>query len=620
MRNQKLSHSSWISSFLHKAGKSFFVFALLNILAVVAITYISVPLAFGDSKVVAPRKPPCPASLTSDSKDFEKLRKDCDYDRRLLPACPKGTNSINFDNGTKPQIWFQRQTCTKEWTVILYMALDNDLSKYGLDDFSELFWEKEKDEDYSYDVVADIDLYQTAEFESEITNQKTKGMRAVVERKRDGRISLAQFPRGIYNLSEPNTGDPQHFEEFVAWAVDKFPAKKYLLIIGGHGDGWAAMATHSREVEEKLWNLPAPGESAEELFQRLTKPRSTTSAPSDKASAKSILIPPLDASSIQDDILMEATIEKTPKKESNNISDFFELGRMGQGIAADYSHKDWLTVRDIRLSLNRITRKYLGSKAIDILAADACYMQQAEVVYELRNVVDYIYGSVPIMESQGLPYNKLLARIDAGEFDGVQGPETLATALPALMVDHYRGENDRVMASTIKTGGLKDGLLKGLLRIGVAGSRWLHGSADQMDAQFAILDAIDDTIKFQNSVIDFKDLFAKIKSYVEPMNSPGGADPLLNAFLTEIDSIDQELDKFILAFEYGDQFKRWDGRIGGLSIWMPKNMTGLSNFMPSAANSYLHRQTFDPSRDRRLPNEWTEFIAKLFSEELIPLE
>ncbi len=55
---------------------------------------------------------------------------------------------------------------------------------------------------------------------------------------------------------------------------------------------------------------------------------------------------------------------------------------------------------------------YMGRK-IDIFATDACLMQMAEVVYELRNYADVIVGSEEIIPGPGYPYDLLLNILSA---------------------------------------------------------------------------------------------------------------------------------------------------------------------------------------------------------------
>jgi hypothetical protein len=56
---------------------------------------------------------------------------------------------------------------------------------------------------------------------------------------------LVRIPTRIVNYSwsnsELNTGDPLTLINFASWAVKKYPAKKYFLILGGYGEGWIGL-------------------------------------------------------------------------------------------------------------------------------------------------------------------------------------------------------------------------------------------------------------------------------------------------------------------------------------------------------------------------------------------
>src|SRR3990167_10502646 len=90
----------------------------------------------------------------------------------------------------------------------------------------------------------------------------------------------------------------------------------------------------------------------------------------------------------------------------------------------------------------------MGGEPFDIYAADACFMQQAEVAFELRKQARFLYGSIPVMAYKGLPYVELIRNFVDGKY-----PEAreLALDLPRLMVDSYRDKNDKVYASTVES-------------------------------------------------------------------------------------------------------------------------------------------------------------------------
>ncbi len=42
----------------------------------------------------------------------------------------------------------------------------------------------------------------------------------------------------VWYLKEQNMGDPNTLKDFITWAMSNFPAKHYILMLGGHGEGW----------------------------------------------------------------------------------------------------------------------------------------------------------------------------------------------------------------------------------------------------------------------------------------------------------------------------------------------------------------------------------------------
>lgn len=42
----------------------------------------------------------------------------------------------------------------------------------------------------------------------------------------------------VENLGEVDMGDPNTLSEFANWAIERYPANRYSLVLGGHGKGW----------------------------------------------------------------------------------------------------------------------------------------------------------------------------------------------------------------------------------------------------------------------------------------------------------------------------------------------------------------------------------------------
>lgn len=45
----------------------------------------------------------------------------------------------------------------------------------------------------------------------------------------------------IENLGKADMGDWRHLADFIIWAKRNYPAKRYMLVISGHGSGWASI-------------------------------------------------------------------------------------------------------------------------------------------------------------------------------------------------------------------------------------------------------------------------------------------------------------------------------------------------------------------------------------------
>jgi hypothetical protein len=110
----------------------------------------------------------------------------------------------------------------RHWSLLVYIAGDNNLSDAGLEDIREMCEVGSSDEMY---VGVEIDTYGdfSGSIRYEITKPDWQGRayRMVVER-----------------LPEKNSGDPKSLESFVGWGLKRFRATNRLLVVGGHGTGF----------------------------------------------------------------------------------------------------------------------------------------------------------------------------------------------------------------------------------------------------------------------------------------------------------------------------------------------------------------------------------------------
>ncbi len=134
----------------------------------------------------------------------------------------------------------QRQA---QWTVMIYLAADNDLEEYGIGDVNEM---EVVGSTTNVNVVVQMD--RAPGYDSTNGNW-TDARRLYITRDRDvDRINSEV----VETLPETNTGDPAVLADFVTWTMDNFPAQRYALILWDHGGSWLGVATDSSSRDNDL--------------------------------------------------------------------------------------------------------------------------------------------------------------------------------------------------------------------------------------------------------------------------------------------------------------------------------------------------------------------------------
>lgn len=109
----------------------------------------------------------------------------------------------------------------KEWTFLVFMNAFNNLDPYGDRDLNEM--EKVGSTDQVNVVV------QWASYRAGVV----KRLKVV----RDNDTSTVTSPI-VENIGRVDMGDARNLVEFVKWAAEKYPAKKYFIDMWNHGSGW----------------------------------------------------------------------------------------------------------------------------------------------------------------------------------------------------------------------------------------------------------------------------------------------------------------------------------------------------------------------------------------------
>ncbi|MBI5091567.1 MAG: peptidase C11 [Candidatus Hydrogenedentes bacterium] len=159
------------------------------------------------------------------------------------------------------------KTTKKSWTVMVYMAGDNDLDPEGVTDLVEM---KKVGSTNKINIIAEFD--------------RAEGHVARRYYLRKGGIVSGD---AVDSLGGVNTGDPRRLSDFILWGVTNYPAEHYLLVLWNHGQGWDDTDLFAGERHRALRRL-ASGRVCHALFH--TPVRNMLNKARGSMAARAILI------------------------------------------------------------------------------------------------------------------------------------------------------------------------------------------------------------------------------------------------------------------------------------------------------------------------------------------
>ena len=135
------------------------------------------------------------------------------------------------------------------WTVLVYMAADNDLEPFAVQDLLEMAEVGSSDKLH---IVAQVDRaigYSEDPAGSLGNFHSTK--RVLV-----GKGGFTE----LSDLGEMDRTKPEHLADFIAWGIEQYPAERIALVLWNHGAGVAGFATDDT-AEGATMSLPQIGEA-----------------------------------------------------------------------------------------------------------------------------------------------------------------------------------------------------------------------------------------------------------------------------------------------------------------------------------------------------------------------
>ena len=197
-----------------------------------------------------------------------------------------------------------------------------------------------------------------AQFSRGVKNRPTKRYH-LTKGGRDG--ALAQDV--VADLGRVETSSAQALADFIGWGVENFPARHYMLVMWGHGNG-----ADDEKVPGSIRPIHHPDDSM----------------PIAVAQARASL--------------------QTATRERDG----------SRGIALDYTVVDSQTVDFLdsrRFQKALATASERMGRKIDILGMDSCLMSGIEVCYQVRDSVRFTVAPEGFAPLDGWPYDKILSEL-----------------------------------------------------------------------------------------------------------------------------------------------------------------------------------------------------------------
>jgi methionine-rich copper-binding protein CopC len=142
-----------------------------------------------------------------------------------------GMNSTTDLNFTTASI-----STVDRWTLMIYVAADNDLEGAAIDDLNEM------ESVLLPDDVNVVVIVDRAPGESKASGDWTDTRRGQITFDSKNDTNNGTVTSALMSLGELNTGDPATLSDFVIWGVSNFPALNYGVVLWDHGGGLAGSA------------------------------------------------------------------------------------------------------------------------------------------------------------------------------------------------------------------------------------------------------------------------------------------------------------------------------------------------------------------------------------------
>jgi Clostripain family len=286
----------------------------------------------------------------------------------------------------------------RRWTIMVYLAGDNNLDSAGVADLAEM---KAVGSGDHISVVAQFDRAGSSRATNRYVLRRGTTLEADV----------------VTALGETNTGDPAVLLDFVTWAITTHPADHYMLVIWNHGAGWD---------DSNLY--------AGDYFGGAAPPIVRKGVVVVKGASRGAALEPARMGTVQ-------AVAKRARRAL--FSSTVRSMMSSRAIAFDDQAQDFLDNIELKRVLADVRRAL--KRKLDILGFDACLMSMVEVAYQIRDSVSVTCGSEEEEPNEGWPYATILKALAAKPS---MAPRELAATVVKKYLASYTSDDGVTLAAT----------------------------------------------------------------------------------------------------------------------------------------------------------------------------
>ena len=257
---------------------------------------------------------------------------------------------------------------SKDWTIMVFMNGKSNIEPFALNDINRF---ETIGSGEKVNIVVELGRAKGLENDT-AADGDWEGVRRYLVVKDADKEHIASPV--LMDLGSPDMGDYKEAVSFVNWAKANYPAKRYMLVIWDHGWGW---------IDPKK-----PGAN---LLDG-NKPLSFGSGTAADSS-----------------VLTQITGNR---------------GSKGKSISHDFVSGNYIRTTDLGKIFKEAGR-------VDLYASMACFMQMAEVAYEIKDGADVIVGAEEVVQLPSFNFEDFFALMNAN-------PGVLAPQAGVYLVDTFK--------------------------------------------------------------------------------------------------------------------------------------------------------------------------------------